>query len=93
MRADNLSFEERELEILRAAVDKAESRVNTKLAQSDLIRDVNVIVEQFIRDKKLICYGGTAINNILPIEDQFYNKNVDIPDYDFFSVNACSTSA
>jgi hypothetical protein len=88
MRADNLSFEERELEILRAAVDKAESRVNTKLAQSDLIRDVNVIVEQFIRDKKLICYGGTAINNILPIEDQFYNKNVDIPDYDFFSVNA-----
>ena len=32
--------------------------------------------------------GGTAINNILPIEDQFYNKNTQIPDYDFFSKNA-----
>ena len=90
MRGNNPSFEERELEILRAAVDKAENRVNSKLAQSDLIRDVNVIVEQFIRDKKLICYGGTAINNILPMEDQFYDKNIDIPDYDFFSVNAVS---
>ena len=88
MREKNLTFEEKELEILRAAVDKAERRVNSKLAQSDLIRDINAIVEQFIRDKKLICYGGTAINNILPAEDQFYDKEVDIPDYDFFSVNA-----
>ncbi len=83
-----MTFEEKELEILRAAVDKAEKRVASKLAQSDLIRDVNAIVEQFIREKKLICYGGTAINNILPMEDQFYDKDVDIPDYDFFSVNA-----
>ena len=30
---------------------------------------------------------GTAINNILPVEDQFYNKDVDIPDYDFFSTD------
>ena len=83
-----MRFEEKELEILRAAVDKAEKRVASKLAQSDLIRDVNTIVEQFIREKKLICYGGTAINNILPMEDQFYDKDVDIPDYDFFSINA-----
>ena len=73
-----MTFEEKELEILRAAVDKAEKRVAGKLAQSDLIRDVNTIVEQFIREKKLICYGGTAINNILPLEDQFYDKDVDI---------------
>jgi hypothetical protein len=32
------------------------------------------IVEDFIIRKKLICYGGTAINNILPERDQFYNK-------------------
>ena len=31
------------------------------------------IVEQFIIDKKLICYGGTALNNILPKDTQFYN--------------------
>ena len=84
----NLTFEEKELAILRAAVDNAEGRANSKLAQSELIRDVNSIVEEFIRDKKLICYGGTAINNILPLEDQFYDKNTDVPDYDFFSMNA-----
>lgn len=46
------------------------------------------IVRQFIIDKKLVCYGGTAINDILPKEQQFYNYETDIPDYDFFSPNA-----
>ena len=46
------------------------------------------IVENFIINNKLICYGGTAINNILPNEKQFYDYDVDIPDYDFFSPNA-----
>ena len=36
----------------------------------------------------MICYGGTAINNILPEEDQFYNRDLEIPDYDFYSANA-----
>jgi hypothetical protein len=44
------------------------------------------IVEDFIIRKKLICYGGTAINNILPERDQFYNKRRD-PGF-FFSSNA-----
>jgi len=45
-------------------------------------------VKQFITDKKLVCYGGTAINDILPKEEQFYNYETDIPDYDFFSPDA-----
>jgi hypothetical protein len=43
-------------------------------------------IEKFIRDKKLIGYGGTAINRALPKEVQFY-QDTDIPDYDFFSMN------
>ena len=39
-------------------------------------------------EKKCICYGGTAINNILPKHAQFYDKDVEIPDYDFYSSNA-----
>jgi hypothetical protein len=35
-----------------------------------------------------VCYGGTAINNILPTYAQFYNRDVEIPDYDFFSDRA-----
>jgi hypothetical protein len=87
MRASE-TFEERELDILRNAVDKAEEIRGKKLVQTDIIKDIILIVERFLQQKKLICYGGTAINNILPYEDQFYDKSIEIPDYDFFSSNA-----
>ena len=45
------------------------------------------VIEDFIEKKELICYGGTAINNYLPKEKQFYEDD-DIPDYDCFSVNS-----
>jgi hypothetical protein len=76
------------LAILRSAVDKAEERQGRKDANSPDIKRIITIVENFIRKKKLICYGGTAINNILPKQDQFYNKDIEIPDYDFYSSNA-----
>ena len=85
---DKISFKERELEILRAAVDKAERISGRKMTSSPEVARMIEIVEKFLRDKKLICYGGTAINNILPDEDKFYDKDVEIPDYDFFSTNA-----
>ena len=59
-----------------------------KVASSPEIKKMIEIVEDFLIKKKLICYGGTAINNILPKEAQFYDKNYEIPDYDFFSHNA-----
>jgi hypothetical protein len=46
------------------------------------------ILEDFLFRKKLVCYGGTAINNILPKSEQFYNPEIEIPDFDFFSPNA-----
>jgi hypothetical protein len=85
-----ISFEECELAILRTAVDKVEKIQGMKTANSDEIKKMIGIVETFIRRKKLICYGGTAINNILPKQSQFYNKDLEIPDYDFFSGNALS---
>ena len=82
------SFEEKELAILRSAVDKAEDKIGRKLIRSEHIQKIISIVEIFISKKKLVCYGGTAINNILPQEDQFYDKDTEMPDYDFFSANA-----
>jgi hypothetical protein len=82
------TFEEKELEILRSSVDKAEEIQGKTVAQSPEILKIIAILENFLKTKKLICYGGTAINNILPEYDQFYNKDVEIPDYDFFSPNA-----
>lgn len=84
----DLSFTECELAILRMAVDKAEEKIGRRIVNSEDVQKIIDIVEEFIKRKKLICYGGTAINNILPEEDQFYNKDVEVPDYDFFSQNA-----
>jgi len=83
-----MTFNDCELAILRAAVDKAEERQGRKTANSPEIKRIISIVENFLRKKQLICYGGTAINNILPKNDQFYNKDMEIPDYDFYSPNA-----
>ena len=83
-----MTFNDCELAILRASVDKAEERQGRKTANSPEIKRIIGIVELFLRKKQLICYGGTAINNILPKQDQFYNKDIEIPDYDFYSSNA-----
>lgn len=79
------SFEEKELKILRNAIDSATTVLGKKLVQSDTIKNIIDILENFMRTHKIICYGGTAINNILPEQYKFYNKNIEIPDYDFFS--------
>ena len=83
-----MSFEEKELEILREAVDLVEKRKGAAVIQDPKVQDIISIVEKFIADKKLVCYGGTAINNILPEDSQFYNKDIELPDYDFYSDKA-----
>lgn len=84
----SMSFDECELAILRVAADKAEKRTGRETVNSPEIKKIVSIVENFLRRKKLIAYGGTAINSILPKENQFYNKEYELPDYDFFSPNA-----
>jgi len=80
----NMSFEECELAVLRSSVDEAVERDKENVNTPE-IKELITIVEKFIRDTGCICYGGTAINNILPKKDQFYNYEEEIPDYDFFS--------
>ena len=80
-----LSYEDCELAILRSAVDKVQSREGERLLHTPSVQKIIEIVEKFLRNKKRICYGGTAINNILPTEFQFYHKDIELPDYDFFS--------
>ena len=86
--SDNMSFQECELAVLRHAVDQNEKIMGQKVASSDEIKGMIKIVEEFLINKKLLCYGGTAINNIIPKQAQFYNREYEIPDYDFFSPNA-----
>lgn len=87
---NKMTFQDCELAILRQAVDENETLKEMGVANSEEIQAILKIVEKFIIQKKLICYGGTAINNILPKFAQFYNRDKEVPDYDFFSANALS---
>ena len=85
-----MTLEEKEVAILRDAVDVAEKRKGRKTLSDPDVKNIISILEDFLKQKRLVCYGGTAINNILPLEDQFYDKDIEIPDYDFYSPNAMS---
>jgi hypothetical protein len=89
---NKMSFEDCELTILRNAVDTNELETKKKIVNNPEISKIIKILESFLRKKKLVCYGGTAINNILPIKSQFYDKSSEIPDYDFYSSNALDDS-
>lgn len=81
-------LEKKELALLRKAVDEAEIKAKVELLNSEIIGNIINIVEDFLRKKQLICYGGTAVNNILPKEEQFYDYSIEMADYDFFSNDA-----
>ena len=55
-------YEEKELKILRSAIDNATFIIGKKLVQSDSIKNIIEILETFMRTHKILCYGGTAIN-------------------------------
>ena len=80
-----VSYEDKELRLLVETVDKADKRYATKMTPKTM--QIIKVVEDFISDNDLICYGGIAINNILPKKAQFY-KPTEFPDYDFFSPDA-----
>ena len=75
----DLFFEDKEQQILKEAIEQAKLKQGKKLMDDDTIKIID-IVESFLKDKKCVCYGGTAINNILPEEAQFYDKRTDFPD-------------
>jgi hypothetical protein len=82
-----MSFDECELAILRSATDKAEKELAKEKVNTPDVKRLIKIIETFLKRKKLIVYGGTAINAILPREDQFYDREYELPDYDFFSTH------
>lgn len=80
-----MTFEECELAILRHAVDSVDKIEGEELLRNPEVKTIIEVVEDFLKKKKRICYGGTAINALLPPDDQFYDPTVELPDYDFFS--------
>lgn len=81
----NMTLNECEIEVIRKAVDNLQEKQDREMVDNPEIKQMIELLETFLKRHKLICYGGTAINNLLPKEAQFYNYDVEIPDYDFFS--------
>jgi hypothetical protein len=76
---------QKQIDVLKAVVDQAQKRVDYTIANNpDIIKAIEC-VERFLRKKKRVCYGGQAINALLPKGRQFYDMKYTIPDYDFFS--------
>lgn len=84
----DMSFADCELAILRMQVDQAQEKMAKRVVNTPDIKKMIGIVEEFIKRKNLVCYGGISINALLPDKDKIYNEEIDLPDYDFFSANA-----
>lgn len=85
---NKMKFEDCELAILRNAVDESDKIQKQKKVNSEEIIKMFSILEDFIIAKKMILYGGLALNNLMPKDERFYDENVDLPDYDMFSKHA-----
>jgi len=85
----NTSFSDCELLILRLQVDESDKKQKRKVRveHSAELNDLISILEDYLKRKKNVCYGGIAINALLPENAKIYNED-DIPDYDFFSSDA-----
>ena len=70
---------------LEKIIEQLETENAKRATKDPLTRASLETVYKFLQTHKVMCYGGTAINNLLPEKDRFYNPEVDIPDYDFFS--------
>jgi len=70
---------------LEEAIKKASEKLNYESAHDEEIIHALAIVKEFIKRKKRVLYGGTAMNAILPDSKKFYDPRVDLPDYDFYT--------
>ena len=73
------------MESIAEVADAAQDILDRENATNIVIQTVLAIVHDFLTENKVMCYGGTAINNLLPKEERFYDPERDVPDYDFFS--------
>jgi len=71
---------------------KIEKAIETKLTSDkrkayEKYITMYLVTKEFIKKKKLLLYGGLAINLSLPKTKRFYD-DYELPDYDFFSYDA-----
>lgn len=76
---------QKQLDIIKQASELAQEKIDYFSAHDGNIRRAIDVVEDFLRKKHRLCYGGQAINAHLPAKYKFYDPEYSIPDYDFFT--------
>jgi len=76
---------EKQLAIIKKASEMAQAKIDYDSAHNDNILLAIRVIENFLKKKHRICYGGQAINAYLPAKYKFYDPEYSIPDYDFFT--------
>ncbi len=78
---------QKQIKALEAAAAEADEIIKYESAHNPEIQYALDIITKFLQRKGRVCYGGTAINAILPRSLKFYDPQKDLPDYDFFTPN------
>jgi len=73
------------MEEIEQAARQAQEIIDKTNASNADVKKMMGIVKDFMKHHRVLGYGGTAINNLLPKSKQFYDPEFDIPDYDFYS--------
>jgi len=70
---------------IKHAALEAQKKMDYESAHDPQIIKSIEVVENFLRKRHRLCYGGQAINAHLPKAYQFYDPEYSVPDYDFFT--------
>jgi hypothetical protein len=73
------------MEEIEEAANIAQEIIQKSTAGNSDIRKMMGIVYKFMQTHRVLGYGGTALNNLLPKNKQFYDFSKEVPDYDFYS--------
>jgi hypothetical protein len=76
-----------ELDLVEHQAEVLQARLDEAAASSVELLHIFARVRAFLVKRRCVCYGGTAINNLLPAAEQFYGAT-DVPDYDAYSATA-----
>jgi hypothetical protein len=73
------------MEQLEKIAEELEIENGMRAASDPMVKASIQVVEDFLKQQSTLLRWNGYINNLLPKEDQFYNYDTEMPDYDFFS--------
>jgi len=90
---DNIKKIKEATTVVQEYAEEALRITKAVISKDTLASHIISVVETFLAEKKRIIYGGAAINALMPKNLQFYEPEIDLPDYDFLTPDALEDCA